>query len=208
LPLILLARANARFAVRAAADKAAREAKERKKAAQIAARAAAGPRPMEIHSDAEAKAAIARILIAHPQLSDFGYGGVYGAETLDREEYARQLKANRAKLLEPLSLARFPAAVAWLSAFPKIGALNRRGTSYGLKHVAARHISGVPGYVTNGVFICAAIAAGFNRVIIMQKGRVVETGPAAAAALAGSRSRSGTCAQRTEPRSNKSRRRI
>jgi hypothetical protein len=50
------------------------------------------------------------------------------------------------------------AARGWLSQFAKIRALNRRGTSYGLKHWAEDDI----GYVTNGVFIAAAIAEGFT----------------------------------------------
>jgi hypothetical protein len=45
-----------------------------------------------------------------------------------------------------------------LAQFSKIKALNRRGTSYGLKHCAEDDI----GYLTNGVFIAAAIAEGFT----------------------------------------------
>jgi hypothetical protein len=153
---------RARWEAREAAKKAAKEAKERKKAALVAARVAAGPPAAVIRSDAEARAAIARILLDHPELSDFGYG-VYGAETLSREEYAKQLKANRAKLLEPISLARFIRAVSWLASFPKTKAINKRGSSYGLKHHCARYLGGPEGgYTTNGVFICAAIAAGFK----------------------------------------------
>jgi hypothetical protein len=58
----------------------------------------------------------------------------------------------------PRSLAQFMAARGWLRRFSKIRALNRRGTSYGLKHCAEDDI----GYVTNGVFIAAAITEGFN----------------------------------------------
>jgi len=52
------------------------------------------------------------------------------------------------------SLAQFIVARRWLSQFGKLKSLNKRGSSYGLKHVAAHDI----GYVTNGVFIAAAIA--------------------------------------------------
>jgi hypothetical protein len=50
------------------------------------------------------------------------------------------------------------AARQWLSQFGRIKALNRRGTSCGLKHVAEHDI----GYITNGAFIAAAIAEGFT----------------------------------------------
>ena len=58
----------------------------------------------------------------------------------------------------PRPLAQFIAARGWLRRFNKIKALNRRGTSYGLKHCAQDDI----GYVTNGCFIAAAIAEGFT----------------------------------------------
>ena len=58
----------------------------------------------------------------------------------------------------PRSLAEFTAARGWLRRFAKIKALNRRGSSYGLKHCAEDDI----GYVTNGCFIGAAIAEGFT----------------------------------------------
>jgi hypothetical protein len=40
--------------------------------------------------------------------------------------------------------------------------LSQKGTSYGLKHIAVEEI----GYITNGVFIAAAIAEGFRVVRI------------------------------------------
>jgi hypothetical protein len=41
---------------------------------------------------------------------------------------------------------------------PKTKSINRRGTSYGLKHVAEYDIA----YLSNGVFIAAATAEGFK----------------------------------------------
>jgi hypothetical protein len=68
------------------------------------------------------------------------------------------LRRNRDLIREPRSLAQFMAARGWLRRFSKIKAVNRCGTSYGLKHVAEDDI----GYVTNGCFIAAAIAEGFT----------------------------------------------
>ena len=103
-----------------------------------------------------AAADMARILEQEPELSDFGYG-LSGAEKTPEERRAR-FETNRQSIREPRSLAQFLAACRWLSQFAKIKTLNKRGTSYGLKHVAEREI----GYCTNGVFIAAAIAEGFR----------------------------------------------
>src|SRR5664279_3385139 len=61
-------------------------------------------------------------------------------------------------MLEPRSVDGFQKAREWLSAFTKTSRFNRRATSYGLKHVAEHTI----GYVTNGMFIAAALAEGFR----------------------------------------------
>jgi hypothetical protein len=61
-------------------------------------------------------------------------------------------------LFEERSLLQFIRARAWLEGQAKRQTINRIGTSYGLKHIAEHDI----GYVTNGVFIAAAIAAGFQ----------------------------------------------
>ena len=83
-----------------------------------------------------------------PDLTDFGLG-----------VSSRQIfNVERAKLLEDRSLAQFTLARGWLRKFSKTKAHNGRGTSYGLKHVAGPDI----GYVTNGVFIAAALAEGFS----------------------------------------------
>jgi hypothetical protein len=102
--------------------------------------------PAEI---AAADAAMADVLEREPVLSDNGFkhGDIKEAEFLNWREDIRR----------PASPAGFMVARGWLKQFGKIKALNKRGSSYGLKHVAARDI----GYVTNGVFIAAAIAEGF-----------------------------------------------
>ena len=52
----------------------------------------------------------------------------------------------------------------WLRGQTKRKTLNKSGTSYGLKHVAERDV----GYITNGVFIAAAVAEGFRVVRIRE----------------------------------------
>jgi hypothetical protein len=61
-------------------------------------------------------------------------------------------------MLLPRSVQQFETARLWLRQFSKVKSSNRRGSSYGLKHVAAHDI----GYVTNGIFIAAALAEGFT----------------------------------------------
>jgi hypothetical protein len=105
---------------------------------------------------AAAVIAMERILEREPELSDFGYGLSDFQST--HEERVATFKTNRQLIREPRSLAQFLAACRWLGQFAKIKSFNKRGTSYGLKHIAERDI----GYVTNGVFIAAAIAEGFR----------------------------------------------
>ena len=60
----------------------------------------------------------------------------------------------------PRSLAAFVKAREWLGRQRKIKTINKSGISYGLKNVSEKDI----GYLTNGVFIAAAIAEGFRVV--------------------------------------------
>jgi hypothetical protein len=106
--------------------------------------------------------AIAEIQLAvtrYPELTDFGFG-VYDERSrrLSPAEREAKFQINRAKLFEERSLRQFLSARAWLQGQGMRKTLNKRGTSYGLKHVAAHDI----GYCTNGVFIAAAISAGFR----------------------------------------------
>jgi hypothetical protein len=121
---------------------------------------AIGPRNADdLTPDELASAAIDmdRVLEREPQLGDFGFG-VYDPRSKTPEERAADLRRNRDLIREPRSLAQFMAARGWLRQFSRLKASNRRGTSYGLKHFAEDDI----GYVTNGVFIAAAIAEGFT----------------------------------------------
>ncbi|MGD0109413.1 MAG: hypothetical protein ABSC06_36085 [Rhodopila sp.] len=100
---------------------------------------------------------ITAIMTAHPELCDFGFG-VYDQHAKTRGQIADELARERAAMLEPRSIGQFGAAQRWLGEFKKLSRPNKRGTSYGLKHVAAPSI----GYCTNGMFIAAAVAAGFS----------------------------------------------
>jgi hypothetical protein len=104
-----------------------------------------------------AAAAMDRILAQEPQLNDFGIG-VYDWRLKSPAERTEELARLREEIRRPDALAAFLAARGWLRRFGKLKAVNRRGTSYGLKHVAEKEI----GYLTNGVFIAAAIAEGFT----------------------------------------------
>jgi hypothetical protein len=97
-----------------------------------------------------------RILEREPQLSDFGFGLADFYKT--REEAAAKFCEDRERIRDSNCLAEFTAARGWLRQFAKLKSFNKRGSSYGLKHVAEHDI----GYVSNGVFIAAAIAEGFN----------------------------------------------
>lgn len=61
-------------------------------------------------------------------------------------------------MFAPISIGQFTLARSWLATKKKTTGITKRGTSYGLKHVAEHDI----GYVTNGIFIAAAIAEGFQ----------------------------------------------
>jgi hypothetical protein len=96
------------------------------------------------------------VLEREPLLSDNGFKQLRGRRS--QAEHEAQFIQWREDMRAPRSLAQFMAARGWLRQFRKIKASNRRGTSYGLKHCAQDDI----GYVTNGVFIAAAIAEGFT----------------------------------------------
>jgi hypothetical protein len=107
---------------------------------------------------------MACVLAREPLLTDFGFRE-YGARCwtpdvsrLTEAEYAARVERERAEMRDPRSLAAFIAARIWLRQFRKLKSFNRRGSSYGLKHVAEADI----GYLTNGVFIAAAMAEGFR----------------------------------------------
>jgi hypothetical protein len=107
-------------------------------------------------TESEARAAMLRVMQQHPSLTVQGFDPFWPAKP--PENRLAKFEADRAELLTPDGLEAFGRAIEWLSRFDKSKTLNRRGTSYGLKHVAQREI----GYTTNGCFIAAAVAAGLE----------------------------------------------
>ena len=71
---------------------------------------------------------------------------------------------DRADLLSPQSVENFRRVREWLAKRTKRKTFNRSWTSYGWKHVAEEELraAGLYGYSTNGTFIAAAIAEGFQ----------------------------------------------
>ena len=65
----------------------------------------------------------------------------------------------RKKLLEEPCLTQFIAARKWLHGYAKASQFYTASSSYGLKHAAERDMEV---YITNGAFIAAAIAEGFQ----------------------------------------------
>lgn len=100
---------------------------------------------------------IRRIIDEHTQLSNFGFG-VFAPYKKSPEQAATELAQSREEMFEQRSIDQFESCCNWLRSFPKTKSINRRVTSYGLKHLAERDID----YVTNGIFIAAAIAEGFR----------------------------------------------
>ena len=105
----------------------------------------------------EAAAKMQAALASYPDLQDFGFGA-YDSRKKTNQQIAMEIETGRKAMFEERSLEQFETMCGWLRQFTKIKTMNRTGTSYGLKHVAARSV----GYCTNGVFIAAAIAEGFR----------------------------------------------
>lgn len=97
---------------------------------------------------------IQRIMDEVPGLNDFGIG-VYDQRRKKPEEREKELAEGRAHLLKSVDACN--KVCQWLGQIDKIKTINDRHSSYGLKHVAEEDI----GYITNGVFITAAIHCGF-----------------------------------------------
>jgi hypothetical protein len=105
-----------------------------------------------------AEAGVRRAMDLEPELSGFGY-----RVSRDRGETAEQAEArfleNRAEMLGKQSVDEFIRASEFLSKFGRRKSLNRKRTSYGLKHDAERAAGD---YVSNGMLIAAALAMGFS----------------------------------------------
>jgi hypothetical protein len=93
------------------------------------------------------------VTLAYPELTHFGF------ESVTSGTYA----ANRARMFGTRALEEFDLAIEFLKVCRRINSISRH-SSYGWKHVleswfAAR---GERVYVSNGMFIAAAIAASFR----------------------------------------------
>lgn len=95
---------------------------------------------------------IQRVMDQVPGLNDFGIG-VFWLDARDPERAAAELERGRCDLLR--SVDAVARVCNWLKGVERTKA--PRLSSYYLKHVAEQDI----GYVTNGVFITAAILSGF-----------------------------------------------
>lgn len=112
----------------------------------------------------EAEGRLKEILAAWPDLNNFGFGAYDPLQKSPEQRRAEIAEKRQVMTEDQFYLEGFMKARSWLRQFKQIKAINKTGTSYGLKHVAERSI----GYVTNGAFIAAAIAEGF---------RIERTGP-------------------------------
>ena len=96
---------------------------------------------------------IQTILNEHPLLHDGGYGS-------PRRRCTQSRTAERAALLTPASVLTIDNVACWLALWIQpIQAINRRHTSYGLKHVYERMMGE---YCSNGQFIVAALIRGYD----------------------------------------------
>lgn len=104
---------------------------------------------------------IEAVIAKVPQLNDFGIGLFGGGKGKTAEQREVEFKQNQEDLLNNVEV--FERVCEWLARKEKIKSKNPHHTSYGLKHIAEQQIGT---YVTNGVFIAAAIHCGFPYYLI------------------------------------------
>lgn len=97
---------------------------------------------------------IQRIMDEVADLNDFGIG-VFQQRRRPEDECRTKLAEGKRELLNSVDACN--RVCEWLRQFDKIKTINDHRSSYGLKHIAENDI----GYVTNGVFIAAAIHCGY-----------------------------------------------
>ena len=104
--------------------------------------------PVELH--------LAITMAKEPFLTDFGIGLYEEARKLPKEQREAKLREERKTLRK--SVDAVWRTVDWLREnIQPIKTINTKHSSYGLKHVAEKDV----GYITNGVFIAAAMIAGY-----------------------------------------------
>lgn len=94
-----------------------------------------------------------------PYLTYFGIGLFDNGRGLKPSEYVNKMIEGRQKLIN--STEEFAKTCKWLEQIDKIKTINRKHSSYSLKHIAEKKI----GYISNGVLIAAAIHCGFDAKI-------------------------------------------
>lgn len=111
---------------------------------------------------AELERSVAVVMAEEPLLNDFGIGLYDGHRRKPREERQRIFAKDRRDLRSNLDDVEW--TVDWLAAnIAPIKTINRRRSSYGLKHIAEKQSP--RGYITNGAFIAAAMIAGYAYTI-------------------------------------------
>jgi hypothetical protein len=105
-----------------------------------------------------AQASLRRAMDLEPELSGFGYR-VPRDRGETREEAEARFLASRAEMLGEHGIDEFIRAAKFLSKFGQRKSMNRKRSSYGLKHDAERAAGD---YVSNGMLIAAALAMGFS----------------------------------------------
>lgn len=105
-----------------------------------------------------AQAGLRRATDLEPELSGLGYRVTRERRETPEEAEARFLQ-NRAEMLGKHGVEEYIRAAEFLSKFGRRQSMNRRRTSYGLKHDAEREAGD---YVANGMLIAAALALGFT----------------------------------------------
>lgn len=117
--------------------------------------ARAKPKPMDAE---QLTAAIVNVMHRVPELNNFGI-------VTKKDEL---FEKNRELLRQ--SVERVAATIDWLQKNVRpIQSINRKHDSYGLKHRAEKSV----GYITNGVFVVAAIIAGYRYEIRLDSPNVV-----------------------------------
>ncbi len=133
------------------------------------------PEPHDSEAERDHLAAIERVLAdpiaaidavreRHPLLGSHGFGEREPFPTGDHVENFRRL---RAEMTEPHQVGQFIRAVEFLATRRNRKTLNKEHSSYGLKHSAESWCRRRVGYsadvyVSNGMFIAAALALGFR----------------------------------------------
>jgi hypothetical protein len=98
------------------------------------------------------------VLLAHPNLS---FAGFVKSRRLGKttEEHADEVKRDREATRTPWAVDQFGRSVEWLKRQPRTKNINRHaGCSYSLKE----EVESESGYVSNGMFIAAALYCGYS----------------------------------------------